>query len=217
MILVIDNFDSFVHNLARYIRRLGPETLVLRNDDPKLDQVESLQPAAIVISPGPQTPDVAGKTLQVIAAAYGKIPLIGICLGHQAIAAHHQVPIVRADQPMHGRVSAIQHSDHAMFAGTPRQFQVCRYHSLVVERTNCGSGWPDQLDVTAEGENGEVMAFADDRNRAYGVQFHPEAILTQFGYQVLANMLQLCQVELAEDAVDQVSVPSNYRFMEFAE
>ncbi len=188
MILVVDNFDSFVHNLARYIRQLGQQTLILRNDDDRLDSLESLAPDAILISPGPKTPAESGKCIELVRQFAGKIPIIGVCLGHQVIVEAFGGRIVNASEPIHGRISNVVHWNHPMFAEIPTPFQACRYHSLAAERCT----FPSDLEVTAESDDGQIMACAHATKPVIGIQFHPESILTEHGYTLLANTLDFC-------------------------
>lgn len=190
MILVLDNFDSFVHNLARYLRRLGQETLVVRNDAIDVAGVRSLQPQAIVLSPGPCTPIEAGCSLEVVRSLAGELPMLGVCLGHQTMGQALGGRVVRAYQPMHGRTSEILHNGRGLFASLPSPLRVCRYHSLVVEE----SSLPDTLEVTAKTVDGVVMALAHRELPLWGVQFHPEAVLTQGGFTILANFLRLAGI-----------------------
>ena len=187
MLLLIDNYDSFVHNLARYFRRLGQETLVVRNDATSPAEIAQLQPQAIVLSPGPCTPSEAGCSLAVVEQFKDKIPILGVCLGHQAIGAALGGRVIRATTPMHGRTSAIRHNVRGIFAGVTNPLTVGRYHSLVVEP----SSLPEILEVTAQTSDGVVMALAHRRWPVFGVQFHPESILTQDGYAILVNFLRL--------------------------
>jgi anthranilate synthase/aminodeoxychorismate synthase-like glutamine amidotransferase len=187
MILVIDNYDSFVHNLARYFRRLGQETAVLRNDAVDPAAIERLRPAAIVLSPGPCTPTEAGCSLNVVRHFTGRVPILGVCLGHQTIAAALGGRIVRATEPMHGRTSTIRHNREGIFQGLPDPLTVGRYHSLVVEEASL----PGDLAVTARTAEGTIMAISHRRWPIIGVQFHPESILTQGGYEMLAGFLRL--------------------------
>ena len=187
MILLIDNYDSFVHNLARYLRRLGQETLVVRNDAIDVAGVRALNPAAIVLSPGPCTPSEAGCSLDVVRELHKHFPMLGVCLGHQTIGQALGAKIVRAPQPMHGRTSEVVHGGESLFAGLSSPFIACRYHSLVIERDSL----PAELEVIAQTADGIVMAIAHRRYPLVGVQFHPEAILTEGGYALLANFLQL--------------------------
>jgi len=185
MILLIDNYDSFVHNLARYFRRLGQTTQVVRNDQITAAQALALKPEAIVLSPGPCTPAEAGCSLALVRQAAGRVPLLGVCLGHQAIAAAFGGRVVRAGVPVHGQASPILHAGEGLFAGLPSPLSVGRYHSLVVEEATL----PQELCVTARLEDGTIMALAHRRWSIWGVQFHPESILTEGGYVLLANFL----------------------------
>lgn len=191
MILLLDNYDSFVHNLARYLQRLGQTTQVVRNDAATPDELIAANPAAIVLSPGPCTPNEAGCSLELVRRAAGRIPLLGVCLGHQTIAAALGGTIVRAPQPMHGRSSPIQHSGAGLFAGLPNPLTVGRYHSLIVD----SSSLPAELAATAHTADGVIMALAHRRFPLYGVQFHPESILTEGGFEVLANFLRLAGLQ----------------------
>jgi anthranilate synthase/aminodeoxychorismate synthase-like glutamine amidotransferase len=193
MILLIDNYDSFVHNLARYFQRLGQETLVVRNTEVDAAGVRELQPRAIILSPGPCTPTEAGSSLQVVRELAGQIPILGVCLGHQTIGAAFGASIVRAPEPVHGRAGVIRHNDEGVFAGLPNPLTVGRYHSLVVDPGTL----PPELEVTASTEEGVIMALAHRRWPVVGVQFHPESILTQGGYDLLANFLKLAGLESA--------------------
>ncbi len=185
MILLIDNYDSFVFNLARYFQRLGQTTHVVRNDTTDVDRIRALDPDAIVISPGPCTPHEAGCSLDVVRHLHREVPMLGVCLGHQAIAAALGGEIVRADEPRHGRTSIIQHQQRGLFAGLENPLTVCRYHSLIVDEATL----PSCLAVTARTEEGLLMAFQHREHPVFGVQFHPESILTDFGYPLLANFL----------------------------
>lgn len=192
MILLIDNYDSFAHNLARYLSRLGHSPVVVRNDALSVDEIRERRPTAIVLSPGPCTPDEAGVSLDVVRRLRGSIPMLGVCLGHQTIAAALGASVVRAREPMHGRTSRVDHRGDGLFAGLPSPLTVCRYHSLVVDPTTL----PSELTVTATTTDGTVMAFEGRADRLWGVQFHPEAILTEGGYQILANFLRLSSLEV---------------------
>jgi anthranilate synthase/aminodeoxychorismate synthase-like glutamine amidotransferase len=195
MILLIDNYDSFVHNLARYLQRLGHETRVLRNDAVDIRQIRTMAPAAIVLSPGPCTPDVAGKSLEVVHEFWQEIPILGVCLGHQTIAAAFGGTIVRAREPVHGRTSPITHDERGVFAGLPNPLTVCRYHSLIVEE----SSLPDVLEVSARFNDETIMAIRHRHRPVIGIQFHPESILTTFGYAILANFLGGAGLKAATD------------------
>ena len=190
MILMIDNYDSFTYNVVHYLAELGAEVKVVRNDEISVQEALALQPEKIVISPGPCTPNEAGISLDLINAAKGKIPLLGICLGHQSIGQAFGGKIVRAKQVMHGKVSDMHHADKGVFKGLNKPFTATRYHSLVIEAASL----PDCLEVTSwtqtpEGGVDEIMGV---RHREYdieGVQFHPESILSQQGHDLLANFL----------------------------
>lgn len=186
MILVVDNYDSFVHNLARYLRVLGRECRVVRNDAITLDEIAALAPSHIVISPGPCTPNEAGISNAAIERFASSVPILGVCLGHQCIGQAFGGRVVRAHRPVHGKTSMIGHDGEGVFKGLPRPLRVTRYHSLAV----ADEGLPDVLAVTARSEDGQIMGL---RHRAYpviGVQFHPEAILTESGYDLLRNFLE---------------------------
>lgn len=194
MILVIDNYDSFVHNLARYFACLGQETHVVRNDAISVGAVRRLQPDAIVISPGPCTPREAGCSLELIAKCWDEFPLLGVCLGHQAIAEALGGRVVRAQRPMHGRASAVFHDGQGVFANLPCPLHAGRYHSLVVEEHSL----PAELEVTARTASGTVMAVQHREAPVIGVQFHPESILTERGLDLLRNFLCLAGLQTPE-------------------
>lgn len=186
-VLLIDNYDSFVHNLARYVRELGVLTEVFRNDALGVDHIRAFDPAAIILSPGPCTPDEAGVCLDVVRQLGDTIPLLGVCLGHQAIVAALGGRVVRAPRPVHGQASWIRHRSTPLFAGLPDPLRVGRYHSLIAEVATL----PADLEVTAWTEDGLPMAVEHRRQRVFGVQFHPESILTEGGHRLLANFLTL--------------------------
>ena len=190
MILLIDNYDSFVHNLARYIQRLGQETVVVRNDAMSAAAIRRLSPQAVVLSPGPCTPAEAGCSVELVREMYRDVPLLGVCLGHQTIAAALGARIVLASKPMHGRTSTVEHFKSKLFTGVPSPFAVCRYHSLVVDEASL----PAELVVTARTSDGTIMAFEHREFPVMGVQFHPEATLTEHGYQLLSNFLKLAGI-----------------------
>jgi anthranilate synthase/aminodeoxychorismate synthase-like glutamine amidotransferase len=196
MVLLIDNYDSFVHNLARYFQRLGQETLVVRNDAIDPAGALALRPAAVVLSPGPCTPAEAGCSLELVRQLHERLPMLGICLGHQAIAAALGGRIVRAPQPVHGRSSPVYHGGEGLFAGLPSPLRAGRYHSLVVERESL----PAQLQVTAATDDGLMMALAHRELPVFGLQFHPESILTDCGYGLLAAFLRRAGIEPLEPA-----------------
>ncbi len=186
MLLLIDNYDSFTYNLYQYLRELGAEVEVRRNDQVTLDEIEALQPERIVISPGPCTPNEAGLSCQIIETFGPHIPLLGVCLGHQAIGQVYGGHVIRAPEPMHGKTSLIYHQGEGAFQGLPAPFEANRYHSLIVERSTL----PAELKVTASTVDGLIMGL---RHRSYpveGVQFHPESIMTPIGKDLLCNFLQ---------------------------
>lgn len=190
MIVVIDNRDSFVFNLARYFHRLGCPALVVPSHDVSVADLERLAPRAIVISPGPCTPLEAGCSLAAVQAFRGRVPVLGVCLGHQAIGAALGARIVRAREPVHGRTSPMHHDGVNLFAGIPTPFHAARYHSLVIDRESL----PESLAITAVDDEGTIMAVEDRAGGLFGVQFHPESILTQHGFAILANFLDLAGV-----------------------
>jgi anthranilate synthase component 2 len=186
VILMIDNFDSFTFNLVQYFGELGAEVKVLRNNAVTLEDIERMQPAQIVISPGPCTPNEAGVSLAAIERFAGKIPILGVCLGHQAIGQAFGGKVVRAKRVMHGKLSSVHHDRRGVFAGLPDPLTATRYHSLVVERDSL----PDCLEVSAESEEGEIMGLRHRALRVEGVQFHPEALLTEHGHAMLKNFIE---------------------------
>jgi anthranilate synthase/aminodeoxychorismate synthase-like glutamine amidotransferase len=185
MILLIDNYDSFVYNLARYVRELGETPLVRRHDAMSVDEVVALGPSHIIISPGPCSPREAGISTEVVRQVGPSIPILGVCLGHQCIGAAYGGEIVRAGAPMHGKVSRIHHTGTGLFAGLPTPFSATRYHSLVIAPASL----PPSLQVTATSEDGEIMAVQHVRHPVHGVQFHPESVLTEHGYRLLDHFL----------------------------
>ena len=186
MILIVDNYDSFVHNIARYFEELGASHRVVRNDGV---EPADLDAEAIVISPGPCTPTEAGQSLDIVRALSGKLPILGICLGHQVIGEAFGGKVVRAKRPMHGDSSEIIHDGKDLFAGLPGRFSAGRYHSLIVDL----DGNETPLDVTARSADGEIMALQHREHPTFGVQFHPESILTEHGYDLLRNFLKTVQ------------------------
>jgi len=185
MILLIDNYDSFVYNLARYVRELGSEPLVRRNDAISLDEVAALAPERIIISPGPCSPAEAGMSTDLIRCFGGRIPILGVCLGHQCIGAAYGAEIVRARVPMHGKTSRIHHDGSGVFTDLPSPFIATRYHSLVIAPASL----PSSLRVTATSDDGEIMAVEHREHLVVGVQFHPESALTEHGYRLLDRFL----------------------------
>jgi anthranilate synthase/aminodeoxychorismate synthase-like glutamine amidotransferase len=190
MILLIDNYDSFVYNLARYVQELGGEPLVRRHDAIGVEEILSLAPSHIIISPGPCSPAEAGISTDVVRRVGPHIPILGVCLGHQCIGAAYGAEIVRAGSPMHGKTSPIHHSGTGLFAGLPNPFTATRYHSLVIAPASV----PPSLRVTATSEDGEIMAVQHVEQPVYGVQFHPESVLTEHGYRLLDHFLHGVQV-----------------------
>jgi anthranilate synthase component 2 len=186
MLLMIDNYDSFTYNLVQYFGELGEEVRVYRNDAITLEQIARLKPARIVVSPGPCTPSEAGVSVPLIERFAGEIPILGVCLGHQSIGQAFGGRIVHAKQLMHGKTSAIEHDAAGVFRGLPSPFQATRYHSLVIERESL----PACLEVSAWTADGEIMGVRHRTLPVEGVQFHPEAILTEHGHKMLANFLQ---------------------------
>ena len=186
MIALIDNYDSFTYNLAQYLGELGAEVRVFRNDQISVDEVAALAPSHVVLSPGPGTPDDAGITLGLIARLAGSVPLLGVCLGHQAIGQAFGGKVVRAGRVMHGKTSRIRHDGRGVFESIENDFVATRYHSLVVERESL----PACLAVTAQSEDGEIMGLRHRDLAVEGVQFHPEALLTEHGHALLQNFLK---------------------------
>jgi len=187
MILVIDNYDSFTYNLVQYLGELGAELTVRRNDQITVTEIESLAPERIVISPGPKTPSEAGICLDVIKTFSGRVPILGVCLGHQAIGQAFGGRVIRAPELMHGKTSLVSHDGKTIFSGLPSPFSATRYHSLIVERESL----PACLEISATAPDGLIMGLRHRTMRVEGVQFHPESILTEVGKDLLANFLQL--------------------------
>ena len=185
MLLMIDNYDSFTYNLVQYLGELGEEVRVVRNDEVVVEDIARLAPARIVISPGPCTPNEAGVSLPAIRRFAGKIPILGVCLGHQAIGQAFGGRVVHAKTLMHGKVSPIHHAGKGVFRGLPSPFNATRYHSLAIERESC----PAELEITAWTDDGEIMGVRHRSLAVEGVQFHPESILTEHGHALLRNFL----------------------------
>jgi para-aminobenzoate synthetase component II len=188
MLAVIDNYDSFTYNLVQYLGEMGVEMLVARNDEITVDELESrVKPTRVLISPGPGTPDTAGISLGAIERFEGKIPILGVCLGHQAIGQYFGGKVGRAPEPVHGKPVEIRHDGRTIFSDIPNGFAAGRYHSLIVDR----DAFPEELEISAESPDGLVMALRHKTKPIEGVQFHPESILTEHGKKLLANFLEL--------------------------
>jgi anthranilate synthase component II len=185
MVLMVDNYDSFTYNLVQYLGELGEEVKVVRNDELTVEEIASLRPARVVLSPGPCTPNEAGVSLELIRRLAGEVPILGVCLGHQAIGQAFGGRVVHARTLMHGKTSPIHHNGEGVFKGLPSPYTATRYHSLAIERDSC----PDELEVTAWTEDGEIMGVRHRSLPIEGVQFHPESILTQHGHALLRNFL----------------------------
>lgn len=187
MLILIDNYDSFTYNLVHYLGELGTESVVIRNDKVTAEEVLAQKPKAIVLSPGPCTPNEAGVCLDLIKKAGSTIPLLGVCLGHQAIGQAYGGDVIRAPSPMHGKLSTITNTGKGIFQGLPKRFEITRYHSLIVDRATL----PDCLEVTAETDDGLIMGLQHKSHPVHGVQFHPESIASEQGHALLANFLDL--------------------------
>ena len=186
MLLMIDNYDSFTYNLVQYLGELGAEVHTVRNDEVTLEEIEAMAPERIVISPGPCTPAEAGVSVPLLARFAGRLPILGVCLGHQSIGAAFGGKVVRAQQVMHGKTSPVEHTGTGVFRGLPNPFIVTRYHSLAIERASL----PDCLEITAWTADGEIMGVRHREHAIEGVQFHPESILTEHGHALLKNFLE---------------------------
>lgn len=189
MLLLIDNYDSFTYNLYHFLGELGTEVVVRRNDELTPAEALGMQIDGIVLSPGPCTPNEAGICLDLIAKAGGRVPILGVCLGHQAIAQAYGGDVVRANMPMHGKLSAVHHTNQSVFRGLAKDFQATRYHSLTVAPQSV----PDVLDVTATTEDGTIMGIMHKTHPVHGVQFHPESIASEHGHALLKNFLDIAR------------------------
>ncbi len=187
MLLVIDNYDSFTYNLVQYFGALGVEQRVFRNDKISVKEALNLQPTQILISPGPCTPNEAGNSIAIIDAFTDKVPILGVCLGHQSIGQHFGGNVIRADRLMHGKTSIVKHDGEGIFAGIPEKIRIARYHSLIIERET----FPEILEIVAETDAGEIMACHHRERPIWGLQFHPESIATQNGMDILKNFINL--------------------------
>ena len=190
MILVVDNYDSFTYNLVHYLAELGAETHVVRNDDLTVEEAWALKPEAVLLSPGPCAPDQSGISLPILTTAPDDMPILGVCLGHQAIGQAFGGDVIRAKTLMHGKTSPITHDGRGLFKGLPSPFTATRYHSLAISRATL----PNTLDVTAWTEDGEIMGVQHHDRPIHGVQFHPESIATEHGHDLIANFLDLANV-----------------------
>lgn len=189
MFVLIDNYDSFTYNLYHYLGEIGAESVVYRNDAISPDEVVAMEPEGLVLSPGPCTPSEAGICLDLIAKASGRIPILGVCLGHQAIGQAFGGRVVRAPMPLHGKLSSVSHKNSDVFETLPSPFNVTRYHSLLLDRDSL----PDELEITAETDDGLVMGLHHRDKPLYGVQFHPESIASEYGHELLANFVKLAR------------------------
>ncbi len=192
MLVIIDNYDSFTYNLVHFLGELGAQSQVLRNDQVTSEDVLGLKPNAIVLSPGPCDPDRAGICIDLVKKAAGKVPVLGVCLGHQTIGQVFGGRVIRAPQPMHGKLSRIHHTDKGVFAGLKQDFTATRYHSLIVEKKTL----PADLEITAETEDGLIMGLQHKTHAIHGVQFHPESIASEQGHALLGNFLRLAGMQV---------------------
>jgi anthranilate synthase component 2 len=197
MFILIDNYDSFTYNLFHYLGELGARLEVHRNDKISVDTVMAKHPQGIILSPGPCTPDTAGICLDLIKSAAGKVPIFGVCLGHQAIGQVFGGKVIRAPKPMHGKLSKVHHSGKGVFRDVPNDFDATRYHSLTVEPET----FPSELEITARSEDGVIQGLQHKTLPIFGVQFHPESIASEHGHKILANFLQDCGTNLRMDKV----------------
>lgn len=189
MYVMIDNYDSFVYNLIAYFQGLGSDILVIKNDEVTLEQLEAMHPEGIIISPGPKSPASAGLSGEIVERFKGKVPLLGVCLGHQVIGFTFGASIVKGQRPMHGKLTALWHNGSGLFQHLPNGYRVTRYHSLVIDQNTL----PDDLQIDARTQDGAVMAISHKTSPIYGVQFHPEAVLTEYGHELLNNFIRICE------------------------
>lgn len=189
MFFLLDNYDSFVYNLYAYFQELGQEIIIKRSDEISLTEIENMNLEGIIISPGPGRPAEAELSLQVIEKFQGKVPILGVCLGHQAIGHYYGANVKKGNRPMHGKISLVENDGQNLFKGLPNQFKVTRYHSLTVR--------PEKIDhdfhINARSDDGAIMAISHKKYPIYGVQFHPEAVLTEYGHELLNNFVQICK------------------------
>ncbi len=203
MILLIDNYDSFVYNLARYLTEMGQETHVVRNDRVSAGEALAMKPAAIVVSPGPCTPNEAGVSVELIRTLPSEMPLLGVCLGHQAIAMAFGGDVVRAPEPVHGRTSEVYHSGTGLFQNLPNPLKATRYHSLIVD----ASTLPGEIQITARTREDLPMALAHAHRPLFGVQFHPESVLSEHGRPLLENFLRLAGLQVPQSSPEEFIAP----------
>lgn len=189
MILMIDNYDSFTYNLVRYFEELNEKVIVYRNDKINNKIINELKPSGIVISPGPKAPKDAKEVLDIIDSFKGKVPILGICLGHQCIGEYFKGNIVKGVRPIHGKISKITNTGEGIFKGLPSEFNVTRYHSLIIDKET----FPKELKITAQTEDGVIMGIEHRDMKIYGVQYHPEAVLTEEGHSLLNNFIKICK------------------------
>ena len=189
MFVMIDNYDSFVYNLLHYMEELGEEVTVFRNDRVTIEEIKEISPLGILISPGPKSPAEAGICEEIVACFGSTIPILGVCLGHQLIAYHHGARVVKGKRPMHGKLSQVFHHQQGVFRGLPSPIVATRYHSLVVEEATL----PEEFIVTAKSDDGEIMGLRHKSLLLEGVQFHPEAVLTEYGHELLGNFISWCK------------------------
>ena len=192
MLLLIDNYDSFTYNLVQYLGELGHQSTVVRNDAVEVDEIENMAPSGILISPGPCTPNEAGISIAAVERYSGKLPILGVCLGHQSICQAFGGDILRADQVMHGKVSDIYHNGEGLFDNIQNPFTATRYHSLIAQRKSL----PESLEITAWTSDGIIMGVKHKQHHVYGVQFHPESFLTDCGHDLLRNFLELSNLSV---------------------
>ena len=198
MYFMVDNYDSFVYNLSAYMRELGQEVLVRRADEIMLSEIYALQPQGIILSPGPKRPEDAVESHRVLQEFQNKVPILGVCLGHQTLGQAFGGKVCKGSRPMHGKVTKIRHDGTGLFAGLPAVYEVTRDHSLIVSK----EGFPSCLRVSAWGEEGVIMGLEHREMPVYGVQFHPEAVLTQYGHELLMNFHKICEQWREQHAVD---------------
>lgn len=192
MFLMIDNYDSFVYNLARYFKELDEEINVIRKDKITIDEIEKLNPEGIIISPGPKSPKEAVECLNIIDRFKGKIPILGVCLGHQCVGSYFGAQVIKGTSPVHGKISKINHDGKGLFNSIEGEFNVTRYHSLVIDEKTL----PKELSITARSEDGVIMAIRHKDYKIEAVQFHPEAELTEYGHLILENFVRICRGEI---------------------